>query len=186
MWMLRLLPGMGPGTEAPPHKQTAGKTMIKLKPSAALPPANVNAKSIGALFTTQHTDNIWFLTNAPLTKRQYGHSEPFACGTNRLMKEDASVFPRDRQICYAPCSTSGSAPLHLSMTQNFTRDCFAKYRCELHMETVEAYLCCSPANCPFKNTGPGPVCTLIKTHFCLTSRTQWTCASPAWGSARLY
>uniref|UniRef100_A0A6U2CUH8 Uncharacterized protein n=1 Tax=Hemiselmis andersenii TaxID=464988 RepID=A0A6U2CUH8_HEMAN len=50
MWMLRLLPGMGPETKAPAQKDLTGKTVIKLKPSAALPPSNVNAKSIVATF----------------------------------------------------------------------------------------------------------------------------------------
>mmetsp|Transcript_33889 Transcript_33889/g.66107 ORF Transcript_33889/g.66107 Transcript_33889/m.66107 type:complete len:474 (+) Transcript_33889:155-1576(+) len=50
MWMLRLLPGMGPETKAPAQKDLTGKTVIKLKPSAALPPSNVNARSIVANF----------------------------------------------------------------------------------------------------------------------------------------
>ena len=45
--MLRLLPGMGPETKGPAQKDLTGKNVIRLKPSAALPPANVNAKTIG-------------------------------------------------------------------------------------------------------------------------------------------
>lgn len=48
MWMLRLLPGMGPEAKAPIQRDLTGKTVIRLKPSAALPPANVNARTIGA------------------------------------------------------------------------------------------------------------------------------------------
>ena len=43
--MIRLLPGMGPPTETP--KTSTGKNKIRIKPSTTLPPANVNAKTIG-------------------------------------------------------------------------------------------------------------------------------------------
>jgi len=53
MWMLRLLPGMGPGPEKPaPAVKTSGNK-IKIKPSAALPPQNVNAKTIVQKFHPQ-------------------------------------------------------------------------------------------------------------------------------------
>eukprot|EP00287_Rhodomonas_sp_CCMP768_P004180 CAMPEP_0196734858 /NCGR_PEP_ID=MMETSP1091-20130531/13477_1 /TAXON_ID=302021 /ORGANISM="Rhodomonas sp., Strain CCMP768" /LENGTH=56 /DNA_ID=CAMNT_0042078429 /DNA_START=87 /DNA_END=254 /DNA_ORIENTATION=+ len=53
MWMLRLLPGMGPGPEKPAPAVPTSGVKIKIKPSAALPPQNVNAKQIVGNFHTQ-------------------------------------------------------------------------------------------------------------------------------------
>ena len=53
MWMLRLLPGMGPETKKPDEYNTTKREKIILRPSAALPPANVNAKQIANKFTSQ-------------------------------------------------------------------------------------------------------------------------------------
>eukprot|EP00292_Cryptomonas_paramecium_P034368 CAMPEP_0113697004 /NCGR_PEP_ID=MMETSP0038_2-20120614/21875_1 /TAXON_ID=2898 /ORGANISM="Cryptomonas paramecium" /LENGTH=214 /DNA_ID=CAMNT_0000619931 /DNA_START=143 /DNA_END=784 /DNA_ORIENTATION=+ /assembly_acc=CAM_ASM_000170 len=53
MWLVRLLPGMGPPTESP--RSSTGKTKIRIKPSATLPPANVNAKTIVAAYREQIT-----------------------------------------------------------------------------------------------------------------------------------
>jgi hypothetical protein len=59
MWLVRLLPGMGPPTETP--KTGTGKNKIRIKPSTTLPPANVNAKTIGEFFDGSEIDS--FLPN---------------------------------------------------------------------------------------------------------------------------
>jgi len=46
MWMLRLLPGMGPEARKPEPEARPGATKIKLVPRAALPPQNANSKQI--------------------------------------------------------------------------------------------------------------------------------------------
>jgi hypothetical protein len=46
MWMLRLLPGMGPETKKPEPEARPGVQKIKLVPRAALPPQNANSKAI--------------------------------------------------------------------------------------------------------------------------------------------
>ena len=46
MWMLRLLPGMGPEARMPEPEARPGATKIKLVPRAALPPQNANSKQI--------------------------------------------------------------------------------------------------------------------------------------------
>ena len=53
MWMLRLLPGMGPETKKPDAEERPGVQKIKLVPRAALPPQNANAKSIVAKYREQ-------------------------------------------------------------------------------------------------------------------------------------
>ena len=53
MWMLRLLPGMGPETKKPDAEERPGVQKIKLVPRAALPPQNANAKSIVANYREQ-------------------------------------------------------------------------------------------------------------------------------------
>jgi len=52
MWMLRLLPGMGPETKKP-QTEVPGAQKIKLVPRAALPPQNANSKQIVAEYREQ-------------------------------------------------------------------------------------------------------------------------------------
>ena len=53
MWMLRLLPGMGPETKKPEPEPRPGVQKIKLVPRAALPPQNANSKAIVAEYREQ-------------------------------------------------------------------------------------------------------------------------------------
>jgi len=53
MWMLRLLPGMGPETKKPEAEARPGVQKIKLVPRAALPPQNANAKAIVSEYREQ-------------------------------------------------------------------------------------------------------------------------------------
>lgn len=53
MWMIRLLPGMGPETKKPDADQRPGVQKIKLVPRAALPPQNANAKVIVVQYREQ-------------------------------------------------------------------------------------------------------------------------------------